>query len=56
MVIMLCQPVGQLAKCHTKRCLDLQDTATSCTTFECAANMLAGLVIVSIHMPICQVF
>ena len=55
-LIMLYQPVGWLAKCHTKRHLELQDIATGNTTFECVANMSARLVIVSIHMPICQVF
>ena len=55
-VIMLCQPVGQPEKCCTKRHLELRDIATGCMTFECAADMSARLVIVSIHMPICQVF
>ena len=27
--ILLCQPVSWLAKCHTKRCLELCDIATS---------------------------
>ena len=53
---MLCQPVGQLAKCHTKRCLELQDIATGYMTFECVADMSARLVIVAMHMPICLVF
>ena len=50
------QPVGQLAKCHTKRHLELQDNAAGHMTFVGAADMLAGLVLVAIHMPICLLF
>ena len=33
MVIAVCQPVGQLAKCCTKRCLELQNNGAGNTTF-----------------------
>ena len=55
-VIVLCWPAGQLAKCCTKRCLGLSDNAAGHMTFVGAANMLAGLVLLAIHMPICPVF
>ena len=42
----LCWPAGWLAKCCTKRCLELVGVS----------NMLAGLVIVAMHIPICLVF
>ena len=55
-VSVLCQPVSWPAKCHTKRCLELQDNAAGCITFVGVASMSAGLVIVARHMPICLVF
>ena len=44
---MLCQPVSQLAKCHTKRCLELQNNTADHTTFVGVADMSAGLVLVA---------
>ena len=55
-VIVLWQPVSRLAKCHTKRCLELQNNTAGHTTFFGVADMLAGLVIVAMHMPICLFF
>ena len=43
-------------KCHTKRCLELQDNTAGCMTFVGVANMSAGLTIVVKHMLICPVF
>ena len=51
-VIVLCWPVGWLAKCHTKRCLELQDNAGGCMTFI----GMAKLVLVAICLPICLGF
>ena len=55
-MIVLSWPVGQLPKCCTKRCLELQDNAVGCTTFIGVADRLAGLALVAIHMLICPVF
>ena len=52
----LCWPVGWMAKCHVKTCLELQDNAASNTTFVGVANMLTRLIIVVKHMLICLVF
>ena len=35
----LCQPVGQPAKCYTKRCLELKNSAAGHTTFVGVADM-----------------
>ena len=55
-VIMLCQPVGQLAICHTKRCLELQNNAAGHMTFVDAAAMSARLAPVARCMLICLIF
>ena len=54
-VSMLCWPVGQLAKFHTKRCLELQNNAAGHMTFVGMANMTAKHVPAARHMIICLV-
>ena len=56
MVSELCQPVGWPAKCHTKRCLELQDNPASHMTFVGVADMSARLIVVLKHMLIFLVF
>ena len=48
--------VGQLARCHTRKHLFLQDNAFSHTTFVAVVNMLVGLAIVPMHALICLAF
>ena len=55
-VVSLCQPVSQPAKCHTKRCLELQDIAAGHTTFVDVADMSAGPVLLIVCIPTCPVF
>ena len=45
--------VGQLAKCHTKRCLELQNNGASHTTFVGVAHMSPRLVLAATCMLIC---
>ena len=50
--IVLCQPVGWPAKCHTKRCLKFENNVVSCTTFQWRLTCQPGFYCVYMYVSL----
>ena len=54
-VSVLCQPVSQPTKCHTKRCLEFKTNVVSCMTFVWRPTCLLGLLFMCLHCSCCPI-